>query len=92
MSPRRSVRTDIVAGFLALLAALAVVGGYAVYRQSRAAIALWLQNQRYLPLSTALGPLYNNQDTMLFLIERSAAPGDPASLPWCGVALLARSS
>jgi nitrogen fixation/metabolism regulation signal transduction histidine kinase len=90
VNPRRSVRTDIVAGFLALLAALAVVGGYAVYRQSRAAIALRLQNQRYLPLSTVLGQLYNNQDTMDVLLERAAATGDPASRAWLGVARRAR--
>jgi nitrogen fixation/metabolism regulation signal transduction histidine kinase len=90
VSARRSVRTDIVAGFLALLAALAVVGSYAVYRQSRAAIALRLQNQRYLPLSTTLGQLYNNQDTMDVLLERAAATGDPASRSWLGVARRAR--
>jgi nitrogen fixation/metabolism regulation signal transduction histidine kinase len=87
---RRSVRTDIVAGFLALLAALAVVGGYAVYRQSRAATALRLQNQRYLPLSSLLERLYNNQDTMDVLLERAAVTRDPAARSWLQAARRAR--
>lgn len=87
---RRSVRTDIVAGFFALLAALAVVGGYAVYRQSRAATALRLQNQRYLPLSSLLERLYNNQDTMDVLLERAAVTRDPAARSWLQAARRAR--
>ncbi|MFO0556759.1 MAG: ATP-binding protein [Polyangiales bacterium] len=90
MSSRRSVRTDIVAGFFAVLAALAVVGGYAVYRQSRAATALRLQNQRYLPLSSQLERLYNNQDTMDVLLERATATRDPASRAWLNAARRAR--
>lgn len=90
MSSRRSVRTDIVAGFFAVLAALAVVGGYAVYRQSRAAIALRLQNQRYLPLSSQLERLYNNQDTMDVLLERAAVTRDPAARAWLTAARRAR--
>lgn len=90
MSSRRSVRTDIVAGFFAVLAALAVVGGYAVYRQSRAATALRLQNQRYLPLSSQLERLYNNQDTMDVLLERATATRDPASRAWLSAARRAR--
>jgi signal transduction histidine kinase/HAMP domain-containing protein len=82
LTARRSVRTDIVAGFFALLAALAVVGGYAVYRQSKAATALRLQNQRYLPLSSLLERLYNNQDTMEALLERAAVARDPAARAW----------
>lgn len=90
MSSRRSVRTDIVAGFFAVLAALAVVGGYAVYRQSHAATALRLQNQRYLPLSSQLERLYNNQDTLEVLLERATASRDPASRAWLNAARRAR--
>ncbi len=73
-----------------MLAALAVVGGYAVYRQSSAATALRLQNQRYLPLSSQLARLYNNQDTMDVLLERAAVTRDPAARAWLTAARRAR--
>lgn len=65
-----------------MLAALAVVGGFAVYRQSRTAVQLRLQNQRYLPVSVLLNRLYNNQDTLDVQLERLSATRDPAARTW----------
>ncbi|MDP3276028.1 MAG: ATP-binding protein [Deltaproteobacteria bacterium] len=91
-APRRSLRADIVASFIVLLAALAVVGGYAVIRQSTTASQLRLINRRYLPLSVSLGRLYNNQDTMDVLLERAAVTRDPAARAWIQGARRARRS
>jgi nitrogen fixation/metabolism regulation signal transduction histidine kinase len=65
-----------------MLAALAVVGGFAVYRQSRTAAQLRLQNQRYLPVSVLLNRLYNNQDTLDVQLERLSTTRDPTARTW----------
>jgi nitrogen fixation/metabolism regulation signal transduction histidine kinase len=74
----RSLRAEIVAGFAALVLALAVVGGYALARQARAVQALRLQNQGYLPLSLQLGEAYTTQTTMDTLLERVIEERDRA--------------
>ncbi len=65
-----------------MLAALAVVGGFALYRQSRTAAQLRLQNQHYLPVSVLLNRLYNNQDTLDVQLERFSTTRDPAARTW----------
>src|SRR5438105_962200 len=66
----RSLRTEIVAGFAALVVALALMGGYAFLRQARAVEALRLQNQGYLPLSLAISEAHSNQSSMDTILER----------------------
>jgi nitrogen fixation/metabolism regulation signal transduction histidine kinase len=75
---RRSLRTEIVAGFATLVVALALVGGYALVRQARAVQALRLQNEGYLRLSLALAQTYAEQTVLSMLLERVVEERDPA--------------
>ena len=74
----RSLRNEIVAGFAALVVALAVVGGYAVMRQARAVRSLRLQNEGYLRLSLQLAQAYAEQTVLSMLVERVIEERDPA--------------
>lgn len=74
----RSLRSEIVTGFAALVLAMAVVGGYALVRQARAVTSLRLQNQGYLPLSLQLAEAYTTQTTMNTLLERVLEERDRA--------------
>ncbi len=74
----RSLRNEIVAGFATLVVALAVVGGYALVRQSRTVQSMRLQNKGYLHLSLTLAQTYAEQTVLSMLLERVVEERDPA--------------
>jgi hypothetical protein len=56
MAPRRrSVRTEIVAGFAAVILAFGAVATWSLVRQRRSVAAMRLANETYLQLALQLG-------------------------------------
>ena len=60
---RRTVATRVLLSYLLLSAVFAIVAGWGVYAQRRAAVEADLMRSGYLPLSLALRNLVANQDT-----------------------------
>jgi len=70
MAPRRrSVRTEIVAGFAAVILAFGAVATWSLVRQRRSVAAMRLANETYLQLALQLGQIQNAQGTFNTLLD-----------------------
>jgi two-component system NtrC family sensor kinase len=70
MAPRRrSVRTEIVAGFAAVILAFGAVATWSMVRQRRSVAAMRLANETYLQLALQLGQIQSAQGTFNTLLD-----------------------
>lgn len=88
MAPRRrSVRTEIVAGFAAVILAFGAVATWSLVRQRRAVAAMRLANETYLQLALQLGEIRGTQGTFNTLLDMLPEERIPvSSLAWLGAA------
>jgi len=73
---RRSVRTEIVTGFAAVILAFGAVATWSLVRQRHAVVAMRLANETYLQLALQLGQIQNTQGTFNTLLDM--LPGERA--------------
>jgi two-component system NtrC family sensor kinase len=86
MAPRRrSVRTEIVAGFAAVILAFGAVATWSLVRQRRAVASMRLANETYLLLALRLVEIRVAQSMFITRLESLTEPGDRVvSRTWLG--------